>query len=108
MATMEEKKVGTSGPSLGSKFKTTVREHLGSERGILCQTNWEWQNAWTGNFWSQIATWKCTAAPLLSCYAIHLSSALLRATSDYQLFFSFNNVFMWVSIIHHYLCQCQI
>jgi hypothetical protein len=37
-----------------------------------------------------------------------LSSVLLCAASDYQLFFSFNNVFMWVSIIHHYLCQCQI
>jgi hypothetical protein len=32
-----------------------------------------------------------------SYYPINLSSVLLRATSDYQLFFSFNNVFMWVS-----------
>jgi hypothetical protein len=38
----------------------------------------------------------------------NLSSAFLWTTSDNQLYFYLFLFFIWFSIIHHYLCQCQI
>jgi hypothetical protein len=37
----------------------------------------------------------------------YLSCTLLCTTSENQIY-NFSYVFIWFSIIHHYLCQCQI
>jgi hypothetical protein len=47
-----------------------------------------------------------TSSILNICTFHNLSFALLRTTSDDKFYFSY--VFIRFSIIHHYLCQCQI